>query len=67
MTPEEAIIAATTNSAYAINLSYEVGSIAKGKKANLFITKEIPSYNYLPYYFGTNLIDKIILNGILIK
>lgn len=63
MTPEEAILAATTNSAYAINLSHETGSIAIGKKANLFITKEIPSYSFLPYSFGSNLADRIILNG----
>ena len=63
MTPEEAILAATTNSAYAINLSHETGSLAVGKKANLFITREIPSYSFLPYSFGSNLADKIILNG----
>ena len=66
MTPEESILAATTNSAYAINLSHETGSIAIGKKANLFITKEIPSYSFLPYSFGSNLADRIILNGKLI-
>jgi imidazolonepropionase len=63
MTPDEVIIAATTNSAYAMNLSAELGSIAVGKKANLFITKEISSYSFLPYYFGSNLVDKVILNG----
>ena len=63
MTPEEAILAATTNSAYAINLSHETGSIAVGKKANMFITKEIPSYSFLPYSFGSKLADRIILNG----
>ena len=63
LTPEEAIIASTTNSAYAMNLSKQSGSIAIGKKANVFITKAIPSYSYLPYYFGSNLVDKVILNG----
>jgi imidazolonepropionase len=63
MTPEEAIIAATTNSAYAMDLSKEYGSIAKGKKANLFITKPIPSYAFLPYSFGSRLTDTVILNG----
>lgn len=63
MTPEEAILAATTNSAYAMHLSSQLGSIAVGKKANIFITKKIPSYSYLPYYFGSNLVDKVILNG----
>lgn len=63
MTPEEAIIASTTNSAYAMGLSKTHGSIAVGKKANLFVTKEIPSYNFIPYSFGSVLIDTIILNG----
>lgn len=63
MTPEEAIIASTTNSAYAMGLSYTHGSIAVGKKANLFVTKEIPSYNFVPYSFGSVLIDTVILNG----
>jgi imidazolonepropionase len=63
MTPEEAIIAATTNSAYAMGLSKTHGSIAVGKKANMFITKEIPSYNFIPYSFGSVLIDTVILNG----
>jgi imidazolonepropionase len=63
ITPEESIIAATTNSAYAMNLSNTHGSIAAGKKANLFITNEIPSPAYLPYYFGKNLPEMIIING----
>ena len=63
MTPEEAIIASTSNSAFAMGLSQSHGSIAKGKKANLFITKEIPSYNFIPYAFGSVLIDEVILNG----
>lgn len=67
MTPEEAILAATTNSAYAMNLSSQLGSIAVGKKANLFITKKIPSYSYLPYYFGSNLVEEVILNGKVMK
>ena len=63
LTPEEAINAATLNGAYAMGLSATHGSITKGKKANLIITKEIPSYGYLPYAFGSNLIDQVILNG----
>ena len=63
MTPEEAINAATINGAYAMNLSNEVGSITKGKKANLILTKEIPSYGFLPYSFGSNLIDSVFING----
>jgi len=67
MTPEEAINAATINSAYAMNLSKTHGSIAIGKQANVFITKEIPSYSYIPYSFGSNLIETIILNGKIIN
>ena len=63
MTPEEAINAATINGAYAMGLSNECGSITKGKKANLIITKEVPSYGFLPYAFGNNLIDTIIISG----
>ncbi|MFD0992146.1 imidazolonepropionase [Tenacibaculum geojense] len=63
MTPEQAINAATINGAYAMNLSDKVGSITKGKKANFFITKEIPSYGFLPYSFGSNLIESAYING----
>jgi imidazolonepropionase len=63
LTPEEAINAATINGAYAMGLSSSHGSITKGKKASIIITKEIPSYGYLPYAFGSNLIDKVIVNG----
>src|SRR5690554_2852876 len=63
LTPEEAINAATINGAYAMGLSDTHGSITKGKVANLIITKEIPSYGFLPYAFGSNLIDTVILKG----
>jgi imidazolonepropionase len=63
MTPEEAINAATINSAYAMDLSKTHGSIAIGKKANVFITKEIPSYAFIPYSFGSNLVETVIING----
>jgi len=63
MTPEEAINAATINSAYAMGLSDSHGSIAMGKKANVFITKEISSLAFLPYSFGSNLIETVIVNG----
>lgn len=63
LTPEEAINAATINGAYAMGLSKTHGSITKGKKANVIITKEIPSYGYLPYAFGSNLIDSVFING----
>ena len=63
LTPQEVINATTINTAYAMGLEKEVGSIAKGKQANLFITKPIPSYTYLAYSFGENLIDKVFING----
>jgi imidazolonepropionase len=63
MLPEEAINAATINGAYAMEVEKEVGSITVGKKANLIFTKPIPSLAYLPYSFGTNLIDKVMING----
>jgi imidazolonepropionase len=63
MTPQEAINAATINGAYAMGLSKSHGSITKGKLANLIITKNIPSLNYLPYAFGSNLIDKVMIKG----
>ena len=63
MLPEEVINSVTINSAYAMGLSETHGSIAKGKVANIFITKEIPSYEYMPYAFGSDLIDTVILKG----
>lgn len=63
MLPEEAINAATINGAFAMELQDEVGSITVGKKANLIFTKPIPSLAYLPYSFGSNLIDKVMING----
>jgi imidazolonepropionase len=63
MLPEEAINAATINGAYAMELQNETGSITVGKKANLILTKAIPSLNYLPYSFGDNLIDRVMLAG----
>ncbi len=67
MLPEEVINAVTINSAYAMGLSETHGSIARGKAANLFLTKEVPSYAYLPYAFGSDLIDTVILKGEIIK
>ncbi|MDV6169712.1 imidazolonepropionase [Flavobacterium sp. DG1-102-2] len=63
MTPEEAINAATINGAYAMGLSETHGSITKGKRANLIITKPVASYYQLPYAFGTNLIESVIIEG----
>ncbi len=66
MTPEEAINAATLNGAYAMGLSDLLGSISVGKKANFFITKEMSSIAFLPYAFGSNLIERVYINGKLI-
>lgn len=63
MTPEEAINAATINGAYAMGISDTYGSITKGKVANLIITKPIVSYYQLPYEFGSNLIEDVIIKG----
>jgi imidazolonepropionase len=63
MTPEEAINAATINGAYAMGISNTHGSITIGKKANLIITKPIHSFYELPYSFGSNLIDFVIIEG----
>jgi len=63
MTPEEAINAATINGAFAMELGEDYGSIAKGKVANLFITKPISSYAYIPYSFGSDHVETVILNG----
>jgi imidazolonepropionase len=63
MTPEEVINATTINTAYAMGIEKELGSICIGKKANLFITKPIPSYAYLPYSFGHNVIEKVMISG----
>jgi imidazolonepropionase len=63
MLPEEAINAATLNAAFAMELENELGSIQIGKKANLIFTKSINSLSYIPYSFGSNLIDKVMING----
>ncbi len=61
--PQEAINAATINGAFAMELQNELGSITIGKKASLIFTKPIPSLAYLPYSFGHNLIDKVMIDG----
>jgi len=63
MTPEEAINAATINGAYAMGISDTHGSITIGKKANIIITKEVTSFYQLPYCFGTDLIESVIIEG----
>jgi len=63
MLPEEVINAATINGAYAMEVQEELGSICKGKKANLLITKPLSSLAYLPYSFGSDLVDAVIVEG----
>lgn len=63
MVPEEALNATTINTAYAMGLSEELGSITVGKRANVFITTEIPTYEFMPYAYGSNKVETVILNG----
>jgi imidazolonepropionase len=67
MLPAEAIHAVTINGAYAMGLSDEYGSIARGKKANLFITCPIPTMEFMPYAYGSNKVDTVILNGNIVQ
>lgn len=63
LTPQEAINATTINTAYAMDVVDSLGSICKGKTANFYITKQIPTIEYLPYYYGDNKVEKVFLNG----
>ncbi|WP_405571421.1 imidazolonepropionase [Winogradskyella sp. Asnod2-B02-A] len=63
MTPEEAINAATVNGAYAMGISNMYGSITRGKKANLIITKPMNHYSEIPYAFAHNPVEQVIING----
>lgn len=63
LTPQEALNATTINSAYAMGISDTHGSIARGKQANFYITKDIPTIEYIPYYYGTNKVERVFLNG----
>ena len=63
MLPEEAINAATINGAFAMELEEELGSISVGKKANLILTRPVPSLAYLPYAFGSDLVDRVMIAG----
>ena len=66
MTPEEAINAATINGAYAMGISQTHGSITKGKKANIIITKPLTTYYEMAYSFTSNLIEKVFIEGTVI-
>ena len=63
VTPEEAINATTLNGAYAMGISEDYGSITVGKKAHLILTKKMDSYHQIPYEFGHNPVEKVMLNG----
>ena len=67
LTPEEAINAATINGAYALGLSETHGTISVGKQASFFITKEIPSYSFMPYSFGSDHVDTVFVNGEIVR
>ncbi len=67
MTPEEAIMATTLNGAYAMGASQELGTISVGKTANIFITRPVSSYAYMPYAFGSNKVETVILKGEIYK
>ena len=63
LTPEEALNATTLNTAYAMGVSDEVGSVTKGKLANLIITQPMTQLEFMPYYYGANKVAKMMLNG----
>lgn len=67
LTPAQAINATTINTAAAMGLSHTHGSIAVGKQANLFITTQIPSVDFIPYAYTTNIIDTVVLNGKIVE
>ena len=61
--PEEAINATTLNTAYAMGVSEQLGTIAVGKTANFYITKPIPTFEFMPYAYGSNKVEQMFLNG----
>ncbi len=65
MTPEESICAATYNAACAIKMEDKIGSLERGKKADIIIL-DPPSYKFIPYHFGVNLVSMVIKNGVII-
>ena len=63
MTPQEALNAATINAAYAMGITDVLGTITPGKDASFIITKKIPSIEFIPYAFGSDIIDQVIIKG----
>jgi imidazolonepropionase len=66
MTPAQAIIASTINAAHAIGLADKIGSIEKGKQADILIL-DCSNHKFIPYHFGVNLVEHVIKNGKLVK
>ena len=66
MSPEEVITASTLNAAAALNMSHEIGSIEKGKKADMIVL-DIPNYKFLPYHFGENHVHRVVKNGVVLE
>ena len=64
MTISEALHAATINSAFAMGVENESGRLEVGRKANLLVTKKIPSLSFIPYHFGESSIDQVFVNGV---
>ncbi len=67
MLPEEALTAVTLNGAYAMGVDDELGSISRGKKANLIISRPVPNLAFLPYAYGSDKVEKIVINGKIIS
>lgn len=67
MTPEEAFNATTLNTAYAMDVSHELGSITKGKLANVIITQPMNGLEFMPYYYGANKVEKVVIQGKIVK
>jgi imidazolonepropionase len=63
LTPAEALNAATQNSAAALKIGHEYGSIEKGKVASLIITTPLDNYEQIPYFFGKTIVDQVLIQG----
>lgn len=63
LTPEEALSALTINGAAALGLSADRGAVTVGRRADLVVSKPVPSLAYLPYSFGEELVERVIING----
>ncbi len=66
LSPEEAVTALTINAAAAVGKAGKIGSIDVGKQGDLVIL-EYPSYKFLPYHIGMNIVEKVVKRGILLS